>query len=226
MDLQSEKVAQRGKIVGMKEAGLSADEIAAELGLHRATVYRWLRRWEEDGELRDRPRYAEQNIYQEPGSGHVTCNVWGWIGLNGVGEVTQIQGKFNADQYLEILEEVVLPSVRCYAIPYPENIVFMQDNCPVHTARVVRRWFEEQPQLELLPWPSNSPDLNPIENVWANITNVWEPTQERSLQQLMRHMETKWEVLRRKPQLIYNMVASVPDRLQSVVNNNGDWTRF
>ncbi|KAK4326005.1 hypothetical protein Pmani_003428 [Petrolisthes manimaculis] len=41
----------------MKEAGLSAaDEIAAELGLHRATVYRWIRRWEEDGKLRDRPR--------------------------------------------------------------------------------------------------------------------------------------------------------------------------
>ncbi|KAK4325159.1 hypothetical protein Pmani_004312 [Petrolisthes manimaculis] len=57
MDRQLDKVAQRGRIVGMKEAGLSAaDEIAAELGLHRATVYRWIRRWEEDGKLRDRPR--------------------------------------------------------------------------------------------------------------------------------------------------------------------------
>ncbi|KAK3884201.1 hypothetical protein Pcinc_011477 [Petrolisthes cinctipes] len=56
MDRQSEKVAQRGRIVGMKEGGLSAAEIAAEFGLHRATVYSWLRRWEEDGELRDGPR--------------------------------------------------------------------------------------------------------------------------------------------------------------------------
>lgn len=120
----------------------------------------------------------------------------------------------------------MLPSVRSYALPFPETILFMQDNCPVHTARVVKRWFEEQRHVELLPWPSNSPDLNPIENLWANIVNVWESAQERTPRQLLQHMTTEWEVLRRKPALINNHVASVPQRLQSVIQKNGGWTKY
>ncbi|KAK4307347.1 hypothetical protein Pmani_018177 [Petrolisthes manimaculis] len=83
---------------------------------------------------RDNTRYDEENVYQVARSGRVTCNVWGWIFLHGVGEVTEIEGRFTSDTYLEILEEVMLPSVRSYALPFPETILFMQDNCPVHTA--------------------------------------------------------------------------------------------
>lgn len=56
----------------------------------------------------------------------MTTNVWGWLHLYGLGELTEIHGRFTADQYLEILEEVMLPSVRAMALPYPERIVFMQ----------------------------------------------------------------------------------------------------
>ena len=47
--------------------------------------------------------------------------------MHGVGELTDIDGKFTAEKYIEILEEVMLPSVREYALPYPERIIFMQD---------------------------------------------------------------------------------------------------
>ncbi|KAK3879029.1 hypothetical protein Pcinc_016373 [Petrolisthes cinctipes] len=102
----------------------------------------------------------------------------------------------------------------------------MHDNYPVHTANIVRRWIEDQPQLEVLPWPSYSPDLNPIENVWANIVNVWEPEEERTRQQLLNHMMREWEVLRRKPQIIHNHVTSLSDRLRDVIANNGLWTKY
>ena len=102
----------------------------------------------------------------------------------------------------------------------------MQDNCPIHKARVVNRWFQEQRDIELLDWPSRSCDLNPIENVWANIVNAWEPAEERTSQQLMHHMRNEWEVLRRTPQVIYNHVASVPERLRCVVEQNGGWSRY
>lgn len=75
---------------------------------------------------RDNTRYEPQNIYEEARSGHITLNVWGWIHLYGVGELTEIHGRFTADQYLEILEEVMVPSVCAYALPYPEQIIFMQ----------------------------------------------------------------------------------------------------
>ncbi|KAK3889350.1 hypothetical protein Pcinc_006667 [Petrolisthes cinctipes] len=48
-----QKVAQRARMVGMHEAGLSPHQIAADLGVHENTVYRWLKRWEEEGDLTD-----------------------------------------------------------------------------------------------------------------------------------------------------------------------------
>jgi len=47
-----------------------------------------------------------------------------------------------------------------------EGAIFQQDNAPVHTAHVVRDWLAEQ-EFEVMAWPPYSPDLNPIENLWA-----------------------------------------------------------
>ena len=56
MDRQRDKLVLRGRIVGLRESGKSVREIAAHLGISRATVYLWLRRWEEDGNLNNRPK--------------------------------------------------------------------------------------------------------------------------------------------------------------------------
>ncbi|KAK4322528.1 hypothetical protein Pmani_006709 [Petrolisthes manimaculis] len=71
-------------------------------------------------------RYDEENVYQVACSGRETCNVWGWIFLHGVGEVTEIECRFTSDTYLEILEEVMLPSVRSYALPWSQGLLFHQ----------------------------------------------------------------------------------------------------
>ncbi len=42
----------------------------------------------------------------------------------------------------------------------------MQDNAPIHTARVVKSWLREE-NIQLLDWPPYSPDLNPMENLWG-----------------------------------------------------------
>lgn len=146
--------------------------------------------------------------------------------MHGVGELANIEGRLTADKYIEILEEVMLPSVRAYALPYPERIIFMQDNAPIHTARTVRRWIEEQPDVEVLPWPSKSCDLNPIENVWGNIARTWESGMERSARNLFTHTVQAWEAYRGKPQIIHNHVASMPKRLQQVIEKQGGWTKY
>ena len=56
MDYHREKLSQRGRIVGMRESGLTPTQIARELGLSRTTVYLWLKRWEEEGNLKDKRR--------------------------------------------------------------------------------------------------------------------------------------------------------------------------
>src|ERR1051325_10060431 len=46
------------------------------------------------------------------------------------------------------------------------DFIFQQDGAPCHTAKVCQKWFKDN-NLRLLSWPGNSPDLNPIKNLWA-----------------------------------------------------------
>ena len=60
--------------------------------------------------------------------------VWGCIGWNGVGKHVEVQGKMNADQYCEILEDGVVESFETLEIEEEERI-FQQDNDPKHTSK-------------------------------------------------------------------------------------------
>ena len=53
---------------------------------------------------------------------------------------------------------------------FQNNFVFQDDNAPAHRARTITNYFEQQ-GMEHLEWPAVSPDMNPIENVWAEMTH-------------------------------------------------------
>lgn len=172
-------------------------------------------------------RYDRQNIYEEARSGHVTVNVWGWICIHGMGDVVRIIGRFTAAKYQDILENFFLPSLQRRNYPFPPGpIIFVQDRCPMHTARIVQEWFRGRQDLELLNWPAKGADMNPIENIWANMVNSWEPEMERTQDAIMAHTLAQWEMLRNRSLLVRNHVASMPDRLRAVIEKEGGWTRY
>ena len=117
------------------------------------------------------------HVYREPGTrydtryiqrrevGRFSVSCWGW--MSRIGVLERIHGRFNAPQHDRILENVMLPSVRVYN---PEgNLIFQQDNHFVHCSMGVQKWFVRMLEIELIPWPSKSPDLNAVEQ-WAPLT--------------------------------------------------------
>lgn len=108
-------------------------------------------------------------------SGRITCNFWGCCSIYGVGVLREVRRGFNAEAYVDLLENDFLPYLnRIFPEDEYEKVKVIQDNSRIHTARVTRNWFEQQPRITFLPHPANSPDLNPIENLWGVMVRSWE----------------------------------------------------
>ncbi|KAF2881281.1 hypothetical protein ILUMI_24900 [Ignelater luminosus] len=77
-------------------------------------------------------RYEIQHIQPKKRSGRISLGYWGWMSQAGPGELVQVNSHFSTYDYVEVLEDVILPSVSAL---YPEGqIVFVQDNSPIHGA--------------------------------------------------------------------------------------------
>jgi hypothetical protein len=86
--------------------------------------------------------------------------VWGCMGWNGVGKLVEVQGKMDAVQYCEILEEGVEESFESLEMAEDERY-FQQYNDPKHTSKKADQWFSDN-NIIPLKWPAQSPDLNPV----------------------------------------------------------------
>ena len=73
-------------------------------------------------------------------------------------------------------------------------MVFQQDNASSHTARLTRAFFCEM-GLTVLPWPANSPDLNPIENIWSVLKQYVEKRSVKTKNELIKVIEEEWNKL-------------------------------
>ncbi|KAK9695452.1 Fibronectin type III domain [Popillia japonica] len=82
-------------------------------------------------------RYDVQHIQPTRRSGRISCGFWGWMSAVGPNEIVPVDGRFTAEQYEDILEDTFIPSARVF---FPEGPIYMvQDNSPIHTARLMRR---------------------------------------------------------------------------------------
>ena len=91
--------------------------------------------------------------------------VWGCFSYHGVGKLVFIDGKMDAAKYVDILSNNLEESAIMMGLG---SYTFQQDNDPKHTSKLAKSYFYDK-NIDLLPWPARSPDLNPIETLRAFI---------------------------------------------------------
>lgn len=103
--------------------------------------------------------------------------------------------------------------------------ILQHDYAPIHTAREVTRWVEQE-NVAVLNWCSMSPDLNIIENLWGWLTRkLYEGgKQYQNISQLEEEIKRAWREIPRN--LIESLYRSLPDRIFEVINVSGKNTHY
>lgn len=105
----------------------------------------------------------------------------------------------------------------------PVTWIFQQDNDPKHTAHYVKQWFLNN-SVTVLGWPSCSPDLNPIENLWQVVKTKVSSLKISNFDNLYTETKKAWEGI--PSSVCENLVSSMPRRCQAVIDNNGFATKY
>lgn len=146
--------------------------------------------------------------------------IWGAIWSDGRTSLHVMRENMNSEYYTQVLEEHVYPLSFSLGDPSSEWI-FMDDNAPPHRAGTTLQ-FKRTAGIRTLDWPSRSPDLNPIEHVWAilkrRVRRQLSPGDD--LNQLEFLIRKEWHQL--DQEVIRNLISSMPARVRNVIERRGD----
>ncbi|CAF2076253.1 unnamed protein product [Rotaria magnacalcarata] len=148
--------------------------------------------------------------------------IWASFGWGGKSSICFVDGRMNAKGYREVLKKHLIDIGRCMD---GSDWIFQQDNAPIHQAKANLTWFKSQ-KINVLPWPSLSPDLNLVENLWGTLARkVYAGGKQfRTKEQLKTTIIKSWgesiiEQLRA-------LVESMPERIIEVTKLNGAKTQY
>ena len=149
--------------------------------------------------------------------------VWSVVSTKGAARNYVVNGMMNAEQYLNVLQTRLIPQLEDW---FPDgNCVFMQDSAPCHTARKITDYFSDI-GMELLPWPGNSPDMNPIEGIWHTLKAKVNTIVSTNKRELIERIIAVWHHEPEIPELIAKYIAGMPGRVKALLKSKGGPTKY
>ena len=115
--------------------------------------------------------------------------LWGCVASTGTADLVKVEGHMNSSQYQQILDKNVQESVT--KLKLRRDWIFQQDNDPKHCSKSTKEFMQKH-KYNLLEWPSQSPDLNIIENVWIDLKQAVNARKPRNLTELEAFCMEEW----------------------------------
>lgn len=163
-------------------------------------------------DLRKDPLY-----FSRRGHGGGSVMVWAAFTSTGRVKLAFVPKRMNSIQYQFVLRRSLLPFFRQNR---NRDFVLMQDNAPIHASRSTKAWLQRK-NIPLLDWPPNSPDLNPIENIWGILVRhiYAENKQYHNVRELKQAIVAAWHAVAQET--MDNLILSMDNRIFQVIRRNG-----
>uniref|UniRef100_A0AAZ3NT21 Tc1-like transposase DDE domain-containing protein n=2 Tax=Oncorhynchus tshawytscha TaxID=74940 RepID=A0AAZ3NT21_ONCTS len=153
---------------------------------------------------------------RKPSHGGGSIMLWGCFSSAGTVKLVRIEGMMDVSKYREILEGNLFRSSR--DLKLGRRFTFQQDNDPKHTAKATLEWFKGE-NLNVLEWPSQSPDLNPIENLWYDLKIAVHQRNSSNFKELEQFCLGEWAKI--PVARCAKLIETYPKRLAAVIAEKG-----
>ena len=170
---------------------------------------RWV--WSRRGE-------KNEKCYRELSKHSPSLMVFAAIGQNYKSRLVFIEGTVDTRNYWNILDDAKIKN-DLDTLYGQKGYVFQQDGAPAHRSQKTLEYLETQFNL-LKNWPSNSPDLSPIENMWGYLKRIVSDQNPKNISELKTLLEKTWNEI--DLNIVNKLIFSFKRRLKLCLKHNGD----
>ncbi len=197
-----------------------SDEVTFHIGEDGSTFYiiRGAGRDEE---------YKEQNLRPSFKSGRESVGVWACFCGDEIGPIYILPKKenMNSKRYHWVLQHHFIPFYNRMREKYGDEVCMQQDNASWHTAKLITRYLESK-GITMMSHPPQSPDLNPIENVWKRLKDRLGKRKHRlrNRPDFTEALLEEWEEMDKN--FLLKLCDSMPRRYKACLKNKGGATKY
>ena len=147
--------------------------------------------------------------------------LWGCFAGSATGKLQKIDGIMRKEHYVEILKQNL--KLSAWTLKFGRNWTFHQDNDPKRTSKVATKWFKDN-RVKVMEWSPQSPDFNPIENLWTTLKRRVSARRPTNLSDLYQYCLEEWETIPRE--CCEKLIKDYPKLLLAVKQAKGNATKY